>query len=73
MDKTTAGHEIERLTAVVEQLRDREIAAEIAALRAEVAALRAEHRACHYQSTYTWTYPGVTWSLPNVTINGNTA
>lgn len=73
--------ELAELTEAVRELRDREVAAEMASLRAEVEKLRAERSAhhCHgcscthvHWHSGTWTYPG-TVIYPNYVVSSGAA
>lgn len=81
-DKKDVRDELAELTEAVRELRDREVAGELASLRAEVEKLRAERAAhhcvgckcmhIHWHSPYTWTAPG-TVTYPNYVVTSGTS
>lgn len=67
MSDETVREEIAGLAEAVRDLRDREVAGELARLRAEIEALRADasrERCCHHPA---WPYPyPITWAAPAI-------
>lgn len=81
MSDKNLRNELTELTEAVRELRDREVAGELAALRAEVEKLRAERAGhhCHgcscmhiHWQPYTWTVPG-TVTYPNYMVTSGTS